>query len=281
MPSNLSKIKAFKIVLIKGKYPYLCNLVNQAIFLRYFIRFSYVGKAYHGWQNQPNAITVQEVLEHALSVLLKEKIALVGAGRTDAGVHAKEMYAHFDFGMLTDLQDLLYRLNAFLPNDIAVRDMFKMQPDAHARFDAQERSYTYYVSNIKNPFLMETAHYVKHPLDIVLMNQAVKLLLGKQDFECFSKSKTEVNNHFCNVKRAKWTREEDRIVFEITADRFLRNMVRAIVGTLLDVGVGKSDISTVKDILKSKDRTKAGVSVPAKGLYLTAISYPNTIFDNE
>ena len=249
--------------------------------MRYFIQFSYFGKAYHGWQNQPNAITVQEVLENALTVLLRKKIALVGAGRTDAGVHAKEMYAHFDFEIISDMLDLVYRLNAFLPNDIAVKNIFKMRRDAHARFDAAQRSYEYWISDVKNPFLMQSAHYIKHPLDIVLMNNAADLLLGKQDFECFSKSKTEVNNHFCEIKKAGWSKKEDGIVFEITADRFLRNMVRAIVGTLLDVGVGKSDLDTVKAIIKSKDRTKAGVSVPAKGLYLTAVSYPNTIFDNE
>ncbi len=249
--------------------------------MRYFIQFSYFGKAYHGWQNQPNAITVQEVLENALTVLLRKKIALVGAGRTDAGVHAKEMYAHFDFEIISDMLDLVYRLNAFLPNDIAVKNIFKMRRDAHARFDATQRSYEYWISDVKNPFLMQSAHYIKHPLDIVLMNNAADLLLGKQDFECFSKSKTEVNNHFCEIKKAGWSKKEDGIVFEITADRFLRNMVRAIVGTLLDVGVGKSDLDTVKAIIKSKDRTKAGVSVPAKGLYLTAVSYPNTIFDNE
>lgn len=254
---------------------------KQALFLRYFIRFSYVGKAYHGWQNQPNAITVQEVLENALTVLLRDKIAVVGAGRTDSGVHAKEMYAHFDFGVIPNIPETIYRLNAFLPEDIAVQGLYKMQADAHARFDAKERSYTYWITDVKNPFLMDTAHYVKHPLDIVLMNRAADLLLGKQDFECFSKSKTEVNNHFCSIKKAEWSRQGDRIIFEITADRFLRNMVRAIVGSLLDIGTGKSDLKSFKSIVKSKDRSKAGVSVPANGLYLTAISYPNTIFDNE
>lgn len=273
--------KAIKICSIQGKYAYLCSACKQLLFLRYFIQFSYFGKAYHGWQNQPNAITVQEVLENALTVLFQEKIALVGAGRTDAGVHAKEMYAHFDFGVIPNVPETIYRLNAFLPDDIAVRDLHKMQAYAHARFDAKERSYAYYISDVKNPFLMDTAHYIKHPLDIELMNQAANLLLGRQDFECFSKSKTQVNNHFCKVKKAKWSRQADCLVFEITADRFLRNMVRAIVGTLLDIGTGKSDMETFKAIIESKDRSKAGVSVPAKGLYLTAISYPNTIFDNE
>jgi tRNA pseudouridine38-40 synthase len=246
--------------------------------LRYFIQFSYFGKAYHGWQSQPNAITVQEVLENALSVLLSEKIQLVGAGRTDAGVHAREMYAHFDFVALTDKTDLVYRLNSFLPGDIAVTNIHPTVDEAHARFDALQRTYEYWISDTKNPFLQETAYYIKHPLDISGMNKSAELLLGKQDFECFSKSKTDVNNHFCTITHAQWNREREYIVFKISADRFLRNMVRAIVGTLLDVGTGKTDLDTVKAIIKSKDRTTAGVSVPAKGLYLTAVSYPNTIF---
>lgn len=246
--------------------------------MRYFIQFSYFGKAYHGWQNQPNAITVQEVLENALSVLLSEKIELVGAGRTDAGVHAREMYAHFDFKAITDKIDLIYRLNSFLPGDIAVTNIHAVVDEAHARFDALQRTYEYWICDAKNPFLQEAAHYVKHPLDIALMNKAAELLLGKQDFECFSKSKTDVNNHFCTVTHAQWKKEPDYIAFKISADRFLRNMVRAIVGTLLDVGTGKIDLDTVKAIIKSKDRTSAGVSVPAKGLYLMAVSYPNTIF---
>lgn len=217
-------------------------------------------------------------MEHALSVLLREKILLLGAGRTDAGVHAREMYAHFDFGNLADKANLVYKLNSFLPNDIAVQNIYRMNDEAHARFDALERSYEYWVCDAKNPFFQETAHYIKHPLDMALMNKAAQLLLGKQDFECFSKSKTEVNNHFCTVNKAQWYREKEYIAFRISADRFLRNMVRAIVGTLLDVGTGKTDMDTVKTIIKSKDRTAAGVSVPAKGLYLMAISYPNTIF---
>lgn len=222
---------------------------------------------------------MQEILEHALSLLLRNKIKLVGAGRTDTGVHARQMYAHFDFEGMIDFQDLTHRLNAFLPNDIAVQELFKMSSDAHARFDAVERSYAYWVVDFKSPFLEDAAYYVSHPLDMAVMNRAAHLLLGKQDFECFTKSKTDVNNHFCHIKRAEWSREGDCLVFHITADRFLRNMVRAIVGTLLDVGAGKTGLDTVKAIIKSKDRTSAGVSVPAKGLYLTAVSYPNTLFE--
>jgi len=255
------------------------HFTKLSYLLRYFIQFSYFGKAYHGWQNQPNAITVQEILEHALSVLLREKISVVGAGRTDAGVHAREMYAHFDCGGIDNKIDFIYRLNAFLPSDIAVLNIFGTMQEAHARFDALERSYEYWICDTKNPFLMDAAHYVRHALDIPLMNRAAELLLGKQDFECFSKSKTGVNNYFCCIKKAEWQRQTHHIVFKITADRFLRNMVRAIVGTLLDVGTGKSTLATVKAIIKSRDRTRAGISVPAKGLYLTAVSYPNTIFE--
>ncbi|MFX0555193.1 tRNA pseudouridine(38-40) synthase TruA [Maribacter sp. CXY002] len=249
--------------------------------MRYFIRFSYFGKSYHGWQNQPNAITVQEVLEDAVSKLLRQKIDLVGAGRTDAGVHAKEMYAHFDFGSILDSVDFIYRLNAFLPEDIAVQDVSPTRLESHARFDALERTYEYWISTEKNPFLMDAAHYVKYPLDIEAMNEAASFLIGKKDFECFSKSKTDVKTYICDVKYAHWTNDGDKLIFKITADRFLRNMVRAVVGTLLNVGFGKSSPDYVKEVLKSKDRSQAGVSVPAKGLYLISISYPKTIFINE
>lgn len=249
--------------------------------MRYFIQFSYFGKCYHGWQKQPNALTVQEVLEGVFNKLLRQKIDLVGAGRTDTGVHAKEMYAHFDIDQITDIPNLIYRANAFLPDDIAVSDIFPVRSNAHARFDAEERSYEYLISPRKDPFYKDSAHYIRFPLDLDQMNSAAELLLGRQDFECFSKSKTDVRTYFCDVKTAIWTREEGIVVFRITADRFLRNMVRAVVGTLLDVGTGKYPADYVKSILKSKDRSKAGVSVPAKGLYLTSVKYPNTIFNNE
>ncbi len=249
--------------------------------MRYFIAFSYFGKSYHGWQNQPNAITVQEVLEDALSKLLRESIALVGAGRTDAGVHAKEMFAHFDFEDEIDLQDLVFRLNAFLPDDVAVEEIFQVHKEAHARFDATERTYEYWITLKKNPFYYDRAHYVKQMLDIDTMNAAAKLFLEHRDFECFSKSNTDVYTYFCDVRKAVWTQEKDKLVFTISADRFLRNMVRAIVGTLLNVGNGKANLDDVQRILKSKDRTQAGASVPAKGLYLTKIVYPKTIIKHE
>ncbi|WP_300022568.1 tRNA pseudouridine(38-40) synthase TruA [uncultured Maribacter sp.] len=248
--------------------------------MRFFIQFSYFGKAYHGWQYQPNAITVQEVLENGMSKLLNSKVSLMGAGRTDTGVHAKEMYAHFDVDAIDNIEEYVFRLNSFLPNDIAVNSIFETKEDAHARFHATARTYEYHIDKKKNPFATELAHYVKKELDIEEMNHAATLLLGKKDFECFSKSNTDVFTNICDLREAHWKLKDDQLVFTITADRFLRNMVRAIVGTLINVGLGKYPADYVNTILKSKDRTKAGVSVPAKGLYLTSIVYPNTILKN-
>jgi len=248
--------------------------------LRFFIQFSYFGKAYHGWQNQPNAITVQEVLENGMSKLLNQSISLMGAGRTDTGVHAKDMYAHFDVEQLVQIPELIFRLNSFLPNDIAVQRIFEVKEDAHARFNALSRTYEYHITKTKDPFIMDKAHFVKRNLDVDQMNNAAELLLGKKDFECFSKSKTDVFTNICDLKKVEWVLENDMLIFSITADRFLRNMVRAIVGTLINVGLGKYPADYVNTILKSKDRTMAGVSVPAKGLYLTSIVYPNTILKN-
>lgn len=246
--------------------------------MRYFIQFSYFGKAYHGWQNQPNAITVQEVLEKALSTLLRDKIDVVGAGRTDAGVHAKQMFCHFDFDSIEDKKDLAYRLNAFLPDDIAVQEIRTVVDGAHARFDAIERTYEYWLVREKDPFLFDYAHCVKHPLDLPAMNEAAKMLLEYTDFECFSKSNTDVKTFNCDVRQAYWEARADKWVFTITADRFLRNMVRAVVGTLLDVGLKKIKSEDMHRIIASKDRSEAGVSVPAKGLYLTKVIYPKDIF---
>ncbi|MGO4918111.1 tRNA pseudouridine(38-40) synthase TruA [Maribacter spongiicola] len=248
--------------------------------MRFFIQFSYFGKAYHGWQNQPNAITVQEVLENGMSKLLNSPVSLMGAGRTDTGVHAKEMYAHFDIDSLNNIPEYIFRLNSFLPNDIAVDRIFEVEDDAHARFHATARTYEYHIDKKKDPFSTDLAHFVKKELDIEQMNNGAALLLGKKDFECFSKSNTDVYTNICDLREAKWELKNDKLVFTITADRFLRNMVRAIVGTLINVGLGRYPADYVNTILKSKDRTKAGVSVPAKGLYLTSIVYPNTILKN-
>lgn len=246
--------------------------------MRFFIQFSYFGKQYHGWQRQPNAITVQEVLEKAMSTILNQTIVLTGAGRTDAGVHAKQMYAHFDIASL-EIENLEYKLNSYLPDDIAVQKIVAVQHDAHARFNATARTYEYWIRQEKDPFASDTAHYIKQPLDIAAMNTAAKILLIEEDFECFSKSNTDVYTYLCTITRAEWTRNKENLVFTITANRFLRNMVRAIVGTLLEVGKGKLTVNDVNTIIKSKDRANAGVSVPAKGLYLTQVLYPKAIVE--
>lgn len=213
-------------------------------------------------------------MEDAFSTLLREKIDLIGAGRTDAGVHAKQMVAHFDTDKIIDCEDLVYRLNSFLPSDISVQNIFEVNENAHARFDAISRTYEYWLVQDKNPFLIDFAHYIKHHLNLQKMNDAAQILLMHTDFECFSKSNTDVKTYLCTITEAKWELKNDVLVFTITADRFLRNMVRAIVGTLLEVGSGKIEIEAVKTIIKSKNRSNAGASVPAKGLYLTQVLYP-------
>lgn len=247
--------------------------------MRYFIQFSYFGKAYHGWQNQPNAITVQQVLEEGLSTILRAKIDVVGAGRTDAGVHARMMFAHFDFEPIQNTLELVQRLNNYLPPDIAAESILAVQPETHARFDAVERTYEYWIVQKKNPFYIDSAHFIWSSLDVDAMNHAASMILEYEDFECFSKSNTDVKTFLCQIKKAVWEQQEDKLVFTITADRFLRNMVRAIVGTLIEVGLGKSRPEAIRAIIESKDRGKAGASVPAKGLYLTKIQYQEKLFN--
>jgi len=242
--------------------------------MRYFITFSYQGSSYHGWQRQPDASSVQQTLEEAMKLFLKEDVSLVGAGRTDTGVHAKVMVAHFDTQQSFEIEELIYRLNAYLDESIAILSIVEVKADAHARFDATSRSYEYWVVQQKNPFLAQAAYYITHPLDVNRMNEAAALMLEHKDFECFSKSNTDVHTYLCDVTRAEWVFEGERLVFHVSANRFLRNMVRAIVGTLLEVGKGKMSIDEFKAVLDSKDRRNAGPSVPAKGLYLTTIQYP-------
>jgi len=244
--------------------------------LRYFIELSYHGKNYHGWQIQPDAISVQESVEQALSTLLREPIKIMGAGRTDTGVHARQLFAHFDYGNLEDLDELKFRMNSFLPKDISIQNIFEVQPEAHARFDAIEREYQYVIGLSKDPFTEGLAYQVHQSPDIVKMNEASKILLEYQDFQCFSRSKTDVKTYYCVIQNAYWEQDGDRLVFTITADRFLRNMVRAIVGTLLDIGYGKTTVEGLHEIIKAKDRGKAGASAPAHGLYLTRVEYPES-----
>lgn len=256
---------------------YLCSLTKGLHALRYFIELSYNGSAYHGWQIQPTAITVQEVLEKALSTLLNETIAITGAGRTDTGVHAKQMFAHFDTDVAFNAEGLVYKLNSFLPYDIAIQSIFKVRPDAHARFDAAQRSYLYRVSLKKNVFTHKTAYALRQPLDVDKMNAAAKILFDYKDFQCFSKTNTDVKTYHCDIMKAQWLVKNDELHFEITADRFLRNMVRAIVGTMINIGLGKIGVNDLHTIIQSKNRSEAGYSVPAHGLYLTEVVYPETI----
>ncbi len=246
--------------------------------MRYFLEISYDGTNYHGWQHQPNAISVQQTIEEALSTLLREKIAVVGAGRTDAGVHAKQLFAHADIDVGID--ELCYRLNAFLPSDIAVGSIKQVSDQAHARFDATARTYEYWISRGKDPFLMKKAYEFTQALDIRAMNEAGDMLLRHHDFQCFSRSRTDVKTYHCNIEKAVWEQERERLVFTIKADRFLRNMVRAIVGTMLSVGQGKLSMNDFERIILSKDRKQAGASAPAHGLYLTKVDYPEDIFSN-
>ncbi|WP_299521423.1 tRNA pseudouridine(38-40) synthase TruA [Winogradskyella sp.] len=245
--------------------------------MRYFLELSYNGKAYHGWQNQPNAISVQEVLEKALSTILKSNIAIVGAGRTDTEVHAYQMFAHFDFEVDFNSENLVYKLNSFLPKDIAVHSIFEVSPEAHARFDAISRTYHYKISTSKNVFDYDYAYLVMMPLDVKAMNSACDILLKYNDFQCFSKSNTDVKTYYCDIKEAYWTKEDNRLMFTITANRFLRNMVRAIVGTMVNIGLGKLKPNDLHGIIASKDRSKAGFSAPAHGLYLVEIIYPEGV----
>lgn len=246
--------------------------------MRYFIHLAYNGTSYHGWQIQPNAASIQETLNKAFSVLLQSEINLMGAGRTDTGVHAREMYAHFDFESSFDIPNLVHKLNSYLPRDIVIYDIILVHDDAHTRFDATKRTYEYHIHQFKNPFLDELSWYYHQPLDVELMNEAAKLLLNYTDFECFSKVNTDVNTFDCTIFEAHWTRgetkqENDQLVFTISANRFLRNMVRSIVGTLVNVGLHKITLDDFTKIIESKSREKAGFSVPAHGLYLTKIEY--------
>tara|TARA_R110001583_G_scaffold186749_1_gene347669 strand:+ start:3276 stop:4019 length:744 start_codon:yes stop_codon:yes gene_type:complete len=245
--------------------------------LRYFIELSYNGSAYHGWQNQPNALSVQEVTEKALSTLLKTSISIMGAGRTDTGVHAKQMFAHFDYENDLDATDLVFKLNSFLPKDVVIHDIFKVKEEAHSRFNAISRTYLYRIALKKNAFTNNDTFYVRQTLDIENMIEATKVLFQYKDFQCFSKSNTDVKTYHCNIMKAEWVLVNNELQFTIKADRFLRNMVRAIVGTLINIGLGKIAVDDLHTIIKSKNRSEAGFSVPAHALYLTAVQYPNDI----
>jgi len=242
--------------------------------LRYFIEFSYKGTNYHGWQYQPNAASVQETLTKALSVILKNEIELVGAGRTDSGVHAKQMFAHFDYVLEIEATFLIHKLNSFLPKDIAILNIYKVSNEAHARFDATKRTYEYHLHTQKDAFEGEDSWYYQNELNLEKMNEACKILINHTDFECFSKVNTDVKTFNCTIFEAHWKKNDHRLVFTISADRFLRNMVRAIVGTMINIGLEKVSLHDFFQIIESKDRNKAGFSAPAQGLYLMKVEYP-------
>jgi len=247
---------------------------------RFFIELAYNGTNYHGWQIQRNAISVQQVLNKALTTILREPIETLGCGRTDTGVHAKQFFAHFnaeklmaDGSWLIDEKSLLRGLNSILPADIAVKRIFPVAADAHARFDATLRSYEYHIHFNKDPFKNGYSWLLRDEADIVLMNKAAAIIMEYIDFSCFSKSNTQVKTNNCKISKAEWVKTDGGIVFHISADRFLRNMVRAIVGTLLQVGHKEIEPEAVRAIIESKNRSNAGVSVPACGLYLAEVFY--------
>lgn len=247
---------------------------------RYFIFLSFRGTAYNGWQMQPGRHTVQGVLTKALSTVLSSQIAVTGAGRTDTGVHASFFCAHFDAARndLDGDSQLLYNLNGILPDDIAVSRITKMKPEANARFDAISRTYKYTLTRVKDPFCADSAWLLYWQLDIGKMNEAAAILLKHSDFTSFSRLHGSNRTNICRVSHAQWHTEADKLIFTITADRFLRNMVRAVVGTLIPVGRGKLLMNDFEAILQGKNRGLAGQSAPAHGLSLTAIEYPREIF---
>lgn len=242
--------------------------------MRYFIRLSFNGSDYHGWQIQDNARSVQEEINKALSLLLKENVLTTGCGRTDTGVHARKFYAHFDTEKNFDADQLVYHLNAMLPISIAVQRIFPVDQVAHARFSALERTYHYHIHTMKDPFIADHSWYYPHALDKDRMNAFASILLHYTDFTAFSKSNTQTFTNNCKIMFAQWEENEGKLIFTITADRFLRNMVRAIVGTLIKAGSGRLTEEEFRAIIESKDRSNAGTSVPAHGLYLTEINYP-------
>jgi tRNA pseudouridine38-40 synthase len=247
--------------------------IKFKITLRYFIEFSYNGKNYFGYQIQPKDISVQEELEKALSTILRESIKTVGAGRTDTGVHAKKMFAHFDTNQVID-QQLSYKLNSFLPADISIERIFKVNDDFHARFDATFRTYEYYISLEKNPFTQDSAWQLwRRNIDVGKMNEACKILFEYEDFTSFAKLHTDNKTNLCKIYKAEWEQKVTELKFTVSANRFLRNMVRAIVGTMIEVGSGKIQPEDVRKVIENKNRNSAGISAPAHALYLVDVGY--------
>lgn len=246
--------------------------------MRYFLDIAYVGTAFHGWQIQKNANSVQAEINNALSTILGVATECLGSGRTDTGVHSTNQIAHFDSSDKIDESYLSYRLNSLLSKEIAINSCKRVKEDAHARFDADLRSYEYHILQKKNPFRNGQAYFLSNNVDIEIINQACELLSEWKDFEAFSKVKTEVNNFNCDIHEIRWEETNEGSIFHVSANRFLRGMVRAMVGTLLEVGQSKMSLSQLVEVLESKDRRKAGRAVPPEGLYLTKVKYPEHIF---
>ncbi|MEM6644308.1 MAG: tRNA pseudouridine(38-40) synthase TruA [Bacteroidota bacterium] len=248
--------------------------------MRFFLEIAYRGTNYHGWQSQPNAITIQEEIEKALALILKQKTSLTGSGRTDTGVHANQQIAHFDSEEIDEIDErnLIFQLNSYLSRDIAVRSIKSVHPDANARFSAISRTYHYHLHQEKDPFKQDLSYFFPTVLEVEKIKDACELIRSWQNFECFSKVHTDVNHFDCDILSIEWTRKHHRHLFSIKANRFLRGMVRAIVGTLLDVGLGRNSLQDLQLILESRDRSRAGRSVPAHGLYLEEVTYPNETF---
>lgn len=248
--------------------------------MRYFIRLSYHGKNFHGWQIQRNAKSVQETLNEALTRITGEETYVVGAGRTDTGVHAREMWAHFDHDSGIG-GDLIHKLNSYLGPDIALKEIKRVKDEAHARFDAISRSYIYQITTVKDPFLQDQAWHLYRIPDLNKIKEATQVLFEHQDFSAFARSNTQTKTNLCRIDAAEWEVKDKLIRFHITADRFLRNMVRAIVGTLVEIGMNKKEVGDFNKIIVSKDRRLAGESAPAHGLFLTEVKYPKDLFNGQ
>jgi tRNA pseudouridine38-40 synthase len=262
----------------------MSQLTKLFVSQRYFIQLSYNGTAYHGWQVQINTmLTVQQVLNEMLSKLLNEPISIMGCGRTDRGVHAKDYYAHFDSkktDLLSDKNKWLFKFNHALPDDIVIHDVIEMDERANVRFDAIARTYQYIISKKKDPFQINKAYFFNGDLDIDAMNKAAQVLFDYEDFSSFAKTGAQTSTNICKLYKAEWKEENDLLIFTISANRFLRNMVRAIVGTLLKVGKGKMTIDEFRKVIESKNRSNAGLSAHADGLYLTKVDYPENYFND-
>ncbi len=245
--------------------------------MRYFIDISYFGKNYHGWQSQENAITIQEILDKSLSTILKTEIKSLGSGRTDTGVHAISQVAHFDFNG-NIIENFLYRINSLLPSDISINSINGVKENVSARFDAISREYIYKIHTKKSPFLNDYSYYYKRDIDIELLNKACDIIKKFKDFQTFSKVKTDVNNYNCNVSYAAIEKENNSYFFKVTSNRFLRGMVRAIMGTLFEINENKIELEFLEDIIIKKERKLAGPSVPAHGLYLNKVLYEEDIY---